>query len=75
MGKYLIARGIFFEESIDDCKKYLSRLEQEIEQNESKGLPELTNKNGEKCIFSCSTQAWSSGVLLEAMKFLSKIKK
>lgn len=32
-----------------------------------KGLPELTNKDGAFCPGSCTTQAWSSATLLEAL--------
>lgn len=34
------------------------------------GLPELTNKDGAPCFFSCPTQAWSFATLLEAMHAL-----
>ncbi len=32
-----------------------------------KGLPELTNENGQHCPFSCETQAWSIATVLEAL--------
>ncbi|KAI8337988.1 glycogen debranching enzyme [Chlamydoabsidia padenii] len=37
----------------------------EIQRNDWRGLPELTNKDGAPCWDSCFTQAWSSSTLLD----------
>ncbi|KAG1474093.1 hypothetical protein G6F56_000561 [Rhizopus delemar] len=38
-----------------------------IEENVWCGLPELTNKDGEYCSDSCTTQAWSAATLLDLL--------
>ena len=43
----------------------LYNLLNELEKNEYKGLPELTNENGSYCYDSCSSQAWSAATYLE----------
>ncbi|XP_075567795.1 glycogen debranching enzyme isoform X4 [Pelecanus crispus] len=48
-------------------KNVLSRHYVHLERSSWKGLPELTNENGQYCPFSCETQAWSIGVILEIL--------
>jgi len=38
------------------------------------GLPELTNKDGAPCLFSCPSQAWSSATILSLQFELEKLK-
>lgn len=40
-----------------------------------KGLPELTNANGEFCEGSCRTQAWSMSCILEVLEKVSHLEK
>ena len=35
------------------------------------GLPELTNKGGSDCPFSCHSQAWSAATILDALHSLN----
>jgi glycogen debranching enzyme len=44
---------------------------QHIQNDAWRGLPELTNKDGEECRDSCNTQAWSSSCILD---FLQEVK-
>ncbi|KAM9325243.1 glycogen debranching enzyme [Gastrophryne carolinensis] len=48
-------------------KNVLSRHYTHLERSSWKGLPELTNENGQYCPFSCETQAWSLSVVLEVL--------
>ncbi|XP_028588602.2 glycogen debranching enzyme isoform X2 [Podarcis muralis] len=48
-------------------KNALSRHYVHLERSPWKGLPELTNENGQYCPFSCETQAWSIAVILEVL--------
>ncbi|XP_046879349.1 glycogen debranching enzyme-like isoform X1 [Hypomesus transpacificus] len=48
-------------------KNVLSRHNVHLERSSWKGLPELTNENGQYCPFSCETQAWSIATILEVL--------
>ncbi|XP_038157443.1 glycogen debranching enzyme isoform X4 [Cyprinodon tularosa] len=48
-------------------KNVLSRHYTHLERSVWKGLPELTNENGQHCPFSCETQAWSLATVLEVL--------
>uniref|UniRef100_A0A3Q3IKW1 Glycogen debranching enzyme n=1 Tax=Monopterus albus TaxID=43700 RepID=A0A3Q3IKW1_MONAL len=48
-------------------KNVLSRHYTHLERSPWKGLPELTNENGQYCSFSCETQAWSLATVLEVL--------
>lgn len=48
-------------------KNVLSRHYVHLERSPWKGLPELTNENGQYCPFSCETQAWSIATILETL--------
>ncbi|XP_028825422.1 glycogen debranching enzyme-like isoform X1 [Denticeps clupeoides] len=49
------------------AKNVLSQHYLHLERSPWKGLPELTNKNGQYCPFSCETQAWSVATVLEVL--------
>ncbi|XP_069029313.1 glycogen debranching enzyme isoform X1 [Embiotoca jacksoni] len=48
-------------------KNVLSQHYTHLERSPWKGLPELTNENGQYCSFSCETQAWSLATVLEVL--------
>ncbi|XP_029380341.1 glycogen debranching enzyme-like isoform X2 [Echeneis naucrates] len=48
-------------------KNVLSHHYTHLEKSPWKGLPELTNENGQYCPFSCETQAWSLATILEVL--------
>ncbi|XP_019812558.2 glycogen debranching enzyme [Bos indicus] len=61
MGPETTAKTIFL------VKNVLSRHYVHLERSPWKGLPELTNENGQYCPFSCETQAWSIAAVLEIL--------
>uniref|UniRef100_A0A674P8Z8 Glycogen debranching enzyme n=1 Tax=Takifugu rubripes TaxID=31033 RepID=A0A674P8Z8_TAKRU len=56
-----------YSETVTLIKSVLSRHYTHLERSPWKGLPELTNENGQYCPFSCETQAWSLATLLEVL--------
>ncbi|CAN8004123.1 unnamed protein product, partial [Ixodes hexagonus] len=83
MGYYLRAR-LYFARKVDDSedalkevvaevKEVLANICQLIQASPWRGLPELTNCNGDHCPDSCPIQAWSHASLLEVLYELQKI--
>ncbi|XP_062847896.1 glycogen debranching enzyme-like [Trichomycterus rosablanca] len=56
-----------YENTLCMVKNVLSRHHVHLDRSPLKGLPELTNENGQYCPFSCETQAWSIGTILEVI--------
>ncbi|KAJ8409510.1 hypothetical protein AAFF_G00229110 [Aldrovandia affinis] len=56
-----------YEETVFLVKNVLSRHYVHLERSSWKGLPELTNENGQYCPFSCESQAWSIATVLEVL--------
>ena len=51
--------------TIESTEAIISRHLIEVSTNHWRGLPELTNEDGEYCKDSCRTQAWSASTVLE----------
>lgn len=47
--------------------KFLRHHRTHISTSHFRGLPELTNRNGQHCPGSCEVQAWSSACILDAL--------
>jgi len=58
---------MILKETIKHLRKILSSHIEFIFSNDWKGLPELTNADGQPCSYSCYVQAWFSATLLEAL--------
>uniref|UniRef100_A0A0E9X5V0 Glycogen debranching enzyme C-terminal domain-containing protein n=2 Tax=Anguilla TaxID=7935 RepID=A0A0E9X5V0_ANGAN len=56
-----------YDETVYLVKNVLSRHYVHLERSSWKGLPELTNENGQYCPFSCESQAWSIATVLEVL--------
>ncbi|KAI9249357.1 glycogen debranching enzyme [Helicostylum pulchrum] len=65
LGYYLRAARHFEALEPQEIARILRTHRDYISQDAWCGLPELTNKNGEKCYDSCSTQSWSTATLLD----------
>ncbi|CAF1074010.1 unnamed protein product, partial [Didymodactylos carnosus] len=59
-------KGIL-KQTIKHVQDILTAHQQLILATDWKGLPELTNANGQHCLYSCEIQAWSMSTLLETM--------
>ncbi|KAM8838506.1 glycogen debranching enzyme isoform 2-T4 [Synchiropus picturatus] len=73
---YFLRAKLFFAKKLGDetlaqtvtlVKNVLSRHYTHLERSPWRGLPELTNENGQFCPFSCETQAWSLATVLEVL--------
>ncbi len=60
------------QQTIKHIRQIISAHMELIFSNDWKGLPELTNADGQACPYSCSVQAWSSATLLEALYDLTR---
>ncbi|XP_026882893.2 amylo-alpha-1, 6-glucosidase, 4-alpha-glucanotransferase a isoform X3 [Electrophorus electricus] len=56
-----------YDKTVFLVKNVLSRHNVHLERSPWKGLPELTNENGQYCQFSCETQAWSIATIMEVL--------
>ena len=71
---YFLRAELFYEKdstSIFLVKKHLGKMYDILSGSDWKSLPELTNRNGQKCDFSCSAQAWSVATLMEVFHDLA----
>ncbi|CAF4409148.1 unnamed protein product [Adineta steineri] len=63
---------LIIKQTIEHIQKILSLHMELLFSNDWKGLPELTNANGQFSPYSCSVQAWSSATLLGALYDLTQ---
>lgn len=56
--------------TIESTESIISRHFIEASTNHWRGLPELTNQNGEYCKDSCRTQAWSASSIIEVCDYI-----
>lgn len=61
--------------TVESTEAIVSRHLIEASTSHWRGLPELTNKDGEYCRDSCRTQAWSASGILEVLYDLEMIKR
>ncbi|OAF68493.1 hypothetical protein A3Q56_03738 [Intoshia linei] len=53
---------------------FISRWHKHLDASEWKGVPELTNKQGEYCPHSCSSQLWSVATMMEAVLVYNEVR-
>lgn len=63
------------QKTLAHTRAVLSRHLRHLESSLWKGLPELTNANGDFCKGSCPTQAWSMSCILEVLEEVSCLEK
>eukprot|EP00922_Rhytidocystis_sp_ex-Travisia-forbesii_P065765 GHVS01097680.1.p1 GENE.GHVS01097680.1~~GHVS01097680.1.p1 ORF type:complete len:1836 (-),score=266.89 GHVS01097680.1:358-5865(-) len=73
LGYFLQAKLLFASEDEQEackqkCLTYLVNHRAHIRQSAWRSLPELTNENGQECLFSCPAQAWSVGTILSFLQ-------
>ena len=73
--KLLFARrcGKPLDKVASSIHQVLSRHAQALRDSPWRGLPELTNKDGQECPDSCQVQAWSMACLLEVLYDLNQL--
>lgn len=67
LGYYLRAARQFEALTNQEIARILREHREYITNSDWRGLPELTNKDGEYCHDSCTTQAWSAATLLDLL--------
>ena len=60
-------------EAVGFCMSVLSGHYTHVQNSHWRGIPELTNKKGEKCPHSNPIQAWSMACLLEVLRDIQQI--
>uniref|UniRef100_A0A4W4E6Z0 Glycogen debranching enzyme n=1 Tax=Electrophorus electricus TaxID=8005 RepID=A0A4W4E6Z0_ELEEL len=63
-----------YDHHVCQVKNILSRHHIHLERSSWKGLPELTNENGQYCPYGCETRAWSIATILEVSYDLCDVK-
>lgn len=61
------------QQTIEHVRQIVSSHMELIFSNDWKGLPELTDADGQPCPYSCTVQAWTSATLLEAFYDLTHL--
>lgn len=61
--------------AMNELKQKIYIYLKHLNESDWSSLPELTNKDGAPCYFSCMAQAWSVGCVLEAIHTLHVLTK